>query len=150
MKDVTIRRGEKYLNALMVLTRPLREDIAYDLAILGTKFISFEKDVREAENGGVIASTRWIKNDVEHILAKLTNINKIVVEEKELRIPTEYIYKMLYEKIFETCLNSNVVHITQEFIEDMTKFIAHCIADLHYEEYDIKERIERGFIDGNA
>lgn len=138
MKYVAIRRGDKHLDALNVLTRPLREDIAYDLAILGTKFISFEKDVRNAENRGVIASTRWIKNDVGHILDKLDNLNKILVDDEDLRKPSKKVYDILYDKIYETCLNSNVVHINQEFIEDMTRFIAHCIADLHYEEYELK------------
>lgn len=137
MEYVAIRRGDKHLDALDVLTRPLREDIAYDLAILGTKFISFEKDVRNAENGGVIASTRWIKNDVSHILDKLDNLNKIIGD-KALVNPSRKVYDILYEKIYETCLNSNVVHINHEFIEDMTKFLAHCVADLHYEEYEIK------------
>ena len=138
MNYVAIRRGDKHLDALNVLTRPLREDIAYDLAILGTKFISFEKDVRNAENGGVIASTRWIKNDVGRILDKLDNLNKILVDDEDLRKPSKKVYDILYDKIYETCLNSNVVHINQEFIEDMTRFIAHCIADLHYEEYELK------------
>lgn len=117
MKNVVIGRGEsKEYSALDVLTRPLREDVAYDLAILGIKFISFEKDILlMQENKGVIASTRWIKNDVAHILAKLENINRTLTDEGYPRRPTEKVYNLLCEK-----------------------FIAHCIADLHYEEYELK------------
>ena len=136
MKLVKIKRGNCYYNALAVLSKPLRNDISHDIATLAAKFISFEKDIAESENGGVIASTRWIKNDVAHILDKLTDLIKLFNEEEHFKNRITPIYDSLYEKIYETCLNSNVVHINEAFLKDMTKYFAHCIADLDFETYE--------------